>query len=320
MSLKYIEIVPYNPQWPKRYEKEALKIQHLLGNSFKEIHHIGSTAVPGLSAKDHIDIICVVDNLSDSLCLKQLGYVFKGEINVPLRYYYSKNTPDLKVNLHVITPGNGFIELNLCFRNYLRQNTDARLDYESLKIQLLQDPTSFERSNGGFARYTLRKDIFIKSILKQANFEGITLNFCTHHQEWEHYHHIKKTEIFNRIPLTYNRNHPDLISDHHYHFVMYKGIKIICIAQIEFLDEKVAVLRTLATDAKYKKQGYATHMIKTLEQWIIHQKRSIIKLHATLTAESFYRKLGYIEMDFDDISILKEKIDMGKYLPQLKER
>lgn len=314
MSLKHIEIVPYNPHWPQIYAAEALRIQHTLGNNFCEIHHIGSTAIPGLSAKDHIDILCIVNNLSDSLCLNQLGYEFKGELNIPLRYYFSKSTKDLKVNLHAVNPGHGFIELNLCFRDYLRKNEAPRLAYENLKLQLLQDPASFERSNGGFANYTLQKDTFIKSILKKANFEGIVINFCTHYREWETYHRIKETEIFDPIPLMYDRHHPDLRSAHHYHFVMYKGIEITCIAQIELLDEKVAVLRTLATDKKFKKQGYGTLMLNFLERWVTHQKRPVIKLHAALTAEPFYRKLGYVEMNFDDISILTERIDMGKYL------
>lgn len=314
MSLKQIEIVPYNSDWPKLYEAEALRIKNALGKNFIEIHHIGSTSIPGLSAKDHIDILCVANDLSDSLYLSQLGYTFKGELNVPLRYYFSKNTPDLKVNLHVVIPGHGFIELNLCFRDHLRKDEPARLAYESLKLNLLKDPTSFERSNQGFAKYTLKKDAFIKSILQQADFKGIMINFCTHYAEWETYHRIKETEIFQPIPLAYDRHHPDLTSDRHYHFVMYHGTEIVCIAQIELMNEDVVVLRTIATEAKHKRQGHGTCMIKFLEQWVGHQKRSVIKLHAALTDEAFYRKLGYVEMEFDDPSISTERIDLGKYI------
>ncbi len=80
------------------------------------------------------------------------------------------------------------------------------------------------------------------------------------------------------------------------------------------LFEREAALRSLATDEPYKKQGFATHMMKLLERWVKQQGRGVLKMHAALRAENFYRKLGYAEMEFDDQSISKEIIDLGKVL------
>ena len=57
---KLIEFVPYDPIWPKIFEIESENIKQALGDNCVAIHHVGSTAVPGLSSKPKIDIIAVV--------------------------------------------------------------------------------------------------------------------------------------------------------------------------------------------------------------------------------------------------------------------
>ena len=59
---KIIEVVPYDPNWPHIYEKEAELIRQALGGNCLAIHHIDSTSVPGLAAKPKIDIITVVQD------------------------------------------------------------------------------------------------------------------------------------------------------------------------------------------------------------------------------------------------------------------
>lgn len=311
-STKHIEILPYNLAWPKLFEDESTRIKNTLGDACHQIHHIGSTAVPGLSAKDTIDILCVVNDLSRSLVLQELGYVFKGELNVPLRCYFSKNTPTLKVNLHVVEPDHGFIHLNICFRDYLRSTEKARIDYEALKHRLIQDPVNFERVNGGFPKYTLEKDTFIKSTLQAAGFDGATVNFCTHSREWEAYHRIRTEQLFDPLGITYDPNHPTLTADNHFHFVLYKGRIIVSVAQVEMLSHEVAALRSIATDTPHQRQGYASYLLRFVERWAQHRDIKTIKTHAEITAEPFYRKHGYSEMSFDDVSISSTVIDLGK--------
>lgn len=52
-----IVIVPYDPSWPAVFEILSSEIGQLLGNRINQVHHVGSTAVPGLAAKPKIDLI-----------------------------------------------------------------------------------------------------------------------------------------------------------------------------------------------------------------------------------------------------------------------
>lgn len=310
--VKHIKISPYNPLWPDQFKCESALISGVLGQSCVDIHHIGSTSIPGLSAKENIDILCIVNNLENSLILQEIGYVFKGELNVPLRYYFSKNTPSLMVNLHVVPPEHGFIQLNLCFRNYLRNNAKAKNSYEKLKYSLVQNPVNFERKSGRFIGYTLGKDTFIKSILNKANFDGLMINFCTHINEWEAYHRIREKLLFSPLNIKYDRNHPTIYANNHFHFVMYKGTEIVSVAQVELVDEVAAILRSMATDTPYQRCGYGSKLLVFIEQWLKSKGVKIVKAHAELKAQNFYRKLGYIDVKFDDVSISNSTIKLGK--------
>ena len=58
--IRKIEVVEYDLGWPELFAIEAERIKQALGNNCIEIHHIGSTSIPGLSAKPVIDMLPVV--------------------------------------------------------------------------------------------------------------------------------------------------------------------------------------------------------------------------------------------------------------------
>jgi GrpB-like predicted nucleotidyltransferase (UPF0157 family) len=74
----HIVVVPYDPAWSEMFEKEAAKIIALFGRELVAIHHIGSTAVPGLSAKPIIDMMPVVRDIERLVefnpAMMRLGY------------------------------------------------------------------------------------------------------------------------------------------------------------------------------------------------------------------------------------------------------
>ena len=162
--------------------------------------------------------------------------------------------------------------------------------------------------------YWLGKEEFISSIDIKAGWDGIKLVIALTPLEWKEYHRIRREQIFVPINVVYDENHPILTAENNFHFVLYKGTKIVCVTHVEFLNEMQAAIRSLATDEPYKRNGYGTYMMKMLEKWIKSQGHNIIKIHANPNAEDFYRKLGYVEMEFDDFSISKETIDLGKIL------
>ncbi len=316
MKTQLIEIVPYNPNWPKMFEKEAELIKHVLGKHCLEIHHIGSTAVPQLIAKPKLDILAIVDKLGNGLVLQDFGYKFKGELNIPLRYYFSKPGDGIqpKINLHLVEKDHGFIQLNLHFRDYLRNNTTALLAYSTLKEELLRNPSSHAKQESNFTGYNLGKDNFIKTILKQSGFNGLSVNFCLHKNEWSEYHRILEEQIFKPIQIAYDRTPPIFSDKSHYHFVMYKGTTIVSVAQIELLNATEAALRHLETNEAHKKLGYATHLLKILENWAKQQAYKVIKLHANTKTENYYRALGYIDMASKGQWLDSDPISLGKLL------
>ena len=62
--VRTIEVVPYDSSWPLRFEEEVRVIRPILGDELLEIHHVGSTSIPGISAKPIIDILPVVSDIN----------------------------------------------------------------------------------------------------------------------------------------------------------------------------------------------------------------------------------------------------------------
>jgi len=312
--MKIIEVVPYNPDWPLAFEAEAAKIKEALGDDCIEVHHIGSTSVPGLIAKPKIDIIAVVQNLDNATSVfESLGYQYRKEHEMPFRLYFTKKIAT-HINLHVYEELNPEIELNILFRDFLRNCQISCAKYAKLKRDLLSNKSAHEKNNSRSTGYNLGKNDFIKKIMNQPGFGGLCFRPCQHYLELQEYHRIRIEQIFAPINVDYDENHPSLTLDNHYHFVLYKGTKIVCVAHVEFLNKYESAIRSLATDEPHKKNGYGTYMMKMLEKWIKSQRHNIIKIHANPNAEKFYRKLGYDDIEFDDVSISEETIDLEKMI------
>ena len=312
--MKIIEVVPYNPDWPLAFEFEAAKIKQALGDNAIEVHHIGSTSVPGLISKPKIDIIVVVKSLDNAMKpFEYSGYQYRKEHEMPFRLYFTKKIAT-HINLHVYEDQNPEIELNILFRDFLRNCQTSCAEYSKLKRDLLTHHSAHEKNNSRSTGYNLGKNAFIKKIINQTGFAGLCFRPCQHYIELQEYHRIRREQIFTPINVVYDENHPSLTSENNYHFVLYKGTKIICVAHVEFLNQDESAIRSLATDEPYKKNGYGSYMMKMIEKWIKSQGRNIIKIHAALEAEHFYRSLGFIDMEFDDVSISKDIIDLGKMI------
>jgi GrpB-like predicted nucleotidyltransferase (UPF0157 family) len=76
-----IQILPYDPDWPDRFEREATRLRNALADVVVRIEHVGSTSVPGLAAKDVIDIQLSVQSFEPETAyrapLERLGYVHR---------------------------------------------------------------------------------------------------------------------------------------------------------------------------------------------------------------------------------------------------
>jgi GrpB-like predicted nucleotidyltransferase (UPF0157 family) len=77
-----VGVVPYDPDWPRQFEEERALLEGVLAPWLQAgVHHVGSTAVPGLSAKPIIDMIAGVRDLEEARAalepLRELSYHYR---------------------------------------------------------------------------------------------------------------------------------------------------------------------------------------------------------------------------------------------------
>jgi GrpB-like predicted nucleotidyltransferase (UPF0157 family) len=134
-----IVVADYDPEWPGWFERAAEGIRAALGETALEIHHVGSTSVPGLMAKPLIDInLVVVDTTDEEAYVPQLeaaGYVLR--VREPDWFEHRMLRGfEPPVNLHVFPAGCSEVERMLLFRDWLRANDEDRELYARTKREL----------------------------------------------------------------------------------------------------------------------------------------------------------------------------------------
>ncbi|MBP9692839.1 MAG: GNAT family N-acetyltransferase [Alphaproteobacteria bacterium] len=312
-----IEVVPYNPDWPRIFEADAAQMKQALGDNCIAVHHVGSTAVPGLCAKPKIDIILVVKDMVHVVQnLEKIGYEYRGEFNIPLHLGFKKRPPLSNVNLHVYEEGNPEIELNLLFRDYLRTHPEPLEEYAALKWELVKQDASHHIVHGPFKGYTLEKDVFIKKILNQVGFNGLCMRFCTHYDEWEAARGFRQKYFFDKVPVTdpytWTFDHQD-----HVHFVFYRGTEIVGYAHIQLWKDQRAAVRIIVIDKNSRAQGLGGHFLTLCERWLKEKGFKTFHTQSSPDAYGFYKKQGYSEMPFNDPDGYEsdpQDIEMGKVL------
>ena len=133
-----VEVVDYDPDWPRRYEEERDRIAAAIGDALLAIEHVGGTAVPGLPAKPVIDLMLGVDDIERAgpavAALINLGYEYVPEFEsqLPDRRYFRRGTPDTH-HVHMVPVSSDFFEEHLLFRDWLRAHPQAAEEYGKLK-------------------------------------------------------------------------------------------------------------------------------------------------------------------------------------------
>ncbi len=134
-----IELAEYDPDWPRQFDREALRIRAALGEQALAIEHVGSTAVPGLAAKPIIDIHLVVADAAREEAyappLEQAGY--KLTIREPTWFdhrMFKGRRP--AVNLHVFSRGCPELARVRLLRDWLRHSPEDAALYAATKRRL----------------------------------------------------------------------------------------------------------------------------------------------------------------------------------------
>jgi GrpB-like predicted nucleotidyltransferase (UPF0157 family) len=164
--MKYI--AAYNPDWPKRFEQIAAYVKAFLPEGCT-IHHVGSTSVPGMPAKDIIDIDveythgflqAVIDGLKDA------GYEHQGDLGIPGREAF-KPVPDSRAaslpahHLYACEAGAPELKIHLAFRDYLRAHP-GRAEWLGKK-KILVDASAKSRDE-----YMEKKGCYYEPIVQES--------------------------------------------------------------------------------------------------------------------------------------------------------
>ena len=165
--VRKVEVLPYNPDWERQFNHEAQNIRQALPEQVVRIHHIGSTAVPGINAKPTIDLLPEVLSIEGldacSSILEKLGYEARGENGIPGRRYFVKLEGEKHLaHVHAFQVGDPQIRRHLNFRDYLIAHPEAARRYGDLKASLARRyPTDIDS-------YVTGKDAFIQEIDRRA--------------------------------------------------------------------------------------------------------------------------------------------------------
>ena len=134
------ETVDYDPRWPARFAYYRDELADALGAVALRIDHIGSTAVPGLPAKDVVDLQVVVPDETDQAsyrpAIESTGLVLSyRDASVSWSFFRPPMPPRLR-HVHVTSAGSPRERIQLLFVEYLRSNESAREAYAEVKYRL----------------------------------------------------------------------------------------------------------------------------------------------------------------------------------------
>lgn len=167
-----IAVVPYRDAWATTFESLKVRVQGALGPLAFGIEHVGSTSIPGLSAKPIIDMDVVIESegrLEEVASrLATIGYEPRGDLGVTGRYAFTSPVGLPDHHLYVCVQDNAELHRHLALRDYLRRHPREAATYGRLKRSLAQSHP-FDRD-----AYTEGKTCWIERALKLAREEKAT--------------------------------------------------------------------------------------------------------------------------------------------------
>ena len=165
-----VYLAPYDPAWPSLFNRLKIQIREALGDKILLLEPVGSTAVPGLSAKPIIDMVLAVEDSSDESSyvkpLEKKGYTLRNR-EPDWHEHRLLKPPDVKGKLHVFSAGCEEIGQMLLFGDRLRNNTDNRLLYEETKRELAARTWKY-RQNYADAKSELVQEILARARRNQT--------------------------------------------------------------------------------------------------------------------------------------------------------
>lgn len=160
-----VQLVPHRDEWAGMAKAESARIADVLGDNLIAVHHVGSTAIPGIMAKAIVDLMPMVRDLANvdakEGALRDIGYKWHGEFGLDGRRFCSKADPKTGkriFQLHIFAEGNEHARRMLAFRDYMRAHPLIAKAYEMEKIRAASlqpgDTTKYNAEKNEWIRRT----------------------------------------------------------------------------------------------------------------------------------------------------------------------
>lgn len=161
-----IVLVPHNHEWKDWADMEIESLRGMLSALHPDIHHIGSTSIPGIKAKPIVDILVQLPAHSDWSAVKDLmesnGYICMSTTEGRISFnkgYTPEGYAERVFHIHIDRTGGND---EILFRDCLLAHPEDARAYERLKLRLLE---IYRKDRDG---YTCAKTDFITGILAKA--------------------------------------------------------------------------------------------------------------------------------------------------------
>lgn len=190
--MSQIEVIPYQTSWPDEYAHQVEGLLPVIHEQIARIDHIGSTSIPGMAAKDIIDIQIAMHELTRQFIdtMTHHGYRYHPHLKDNPRpgtdpsewqkQVFTQPEGSRRCNIHVRRLGAANMRQALLFRDYLRSHPDSVREYGVLKQRLA------ERHPDDRTYYYAIKDPLFEIIWEAAEY-------WAENSGWK-YDHIKNGE------------------------------------------------------------------------------------------------------------------------------
>ncbi|MUL82184.1 MULTISPECIES: GrpB family protein [unclassified Mycolicibacterium] len=168
-AIEPVEVVDYDPRWPQLARHECAQLNRLLAPWLTgAIEHVGSTAIPGLSAKPILDLQASLENLDAAsqiatvLAQQDWHYVPPSLDQRPFRRLLVKVADHRRTaHLHLMSADSDRWRQQLAFRDALRDDAELARAYGELKLRLA------DRHRTDREAYSIGKSRFVTDVLKR---------------------------------------------------------------------------------------------------------------------------------------------------------
>ena len=171
-----VTLVASDRHWPERFAQAATTLRRVLPEALL-VEHIGSTAVPGLLAKDTVDVLVVIDDLrivrerAPALAVAgfdlRLGAHVTRDDHLFLRRVVDHHRTH---HVHVLLPSSPEVADYLLFRDYLRAHPEVAADYGAAKARLAEQHADDRMA------YVLAKPAVVEPLLADARAWAVTVD------------------------------------------------------------------------------------------------------------------------------------------------